>query len=321
MSSSQSTHPHAPHFQLLPVLALAGAVVALGFSAIFVKWADAPGPVSGFYRVAVAALVMTLPFLGELRHERPASGGYIGWAVVAGLFFATDLALWNTSLNYTSAANATLLGNSAPVWVALGGALFFRERLPRQFWLGLVMSLAGMFIIVGRDFVAHPQLGVADMLALAAGFFYAGFFLTAQKARRGTTSLAAFWLAAVASAALLWLVTRAMGMPLTGYSTEQYLAMLAMALVTQVGAYLAINYALGHMSASVVSPTLLGQPVLTALLAVPLLGETLNGWQVAGGALVLAGIGVVHRAHRRHVDPDAILLTPDLLEVAEDQHP
>lgn len=315
-----STPPPPPRPHLLPILALAGAVVALGFSAIFVKWAAAPGPVSGFYRVAVAALVMTLPFLRELRRERPASRGHAIWAAVAGLFFAADLALWNTSLNYTSAANATLLGNSAPVWVALGGALFFRERLPRLFWAGLAMSLAGMFVIVGRDFVAHPTLGWADTMALAAGFFYAGFFLTAQKARGGTTSLAAFWLSAVASSALLWIVIRVTDMPLTGYSATQYLAMLAMALVTQVGAYLAINYALGHMSASVVSPTLLGQPVLTALLAVPLLGETLTGWQVAGGALVLAGIVVVHRARRQQSAADAILLPPDPLDVAEDQY-
>ena len=116
--------PHRPH--LLPILALAGAVVALGFSAIFVKWSGAPGPVSGFYRVAVAAAVMALPFLGERRRSGPLSRRHAVYAVGAGLFFAGDLAAWNTSLNYTSATNATLLGNSAPLWVALGQFSFSR---------------------------------------------------------------------------------------------------------------------------------------------------------------------------------------------------
>lgn len=289
--------PHHPH--LLPILALAGAVVALGFSAIFVKWSGAPGPVSGFYRVAVAAAVMALPFLGERRRGGPLSRRHAAYAVGAGLFFAGDLAAWNTSLNYTSATNATLLGNSAPLWVALGAVLFFRERLVPLFWLGLALALAGMFIIVGKDFIANPALGLADMLALLAGFFYAGFFLAAQKARDGVTLLASFWLAAASGAVVLLVLSLLLGLPLTGYTREQYAAMLALALVTQVGGYLLINYSLGHLPASIVSPTLLGQPVLTALLAVPLLGEPITSWQVAGGALVLAGIAVVHRAHGR----------------------
>ena len=67
------------------------------------------------------------------------------------------------------------------------------------------------------------------------------------------------------------------------------------ALISQVGGYLSINYALGHLPASVVSTTLLTQPVLTAILAVPLLGEGIGWGQVAGGAIVLAGIWLVHR--------------------------
>ena len=66
-------------------------------------------------------------------------------------------------------------------------------------------------------------------------------------------------------------------------------------LVSQLAGYLAISYALGYLPASIVSPTLLGQPVLTALLAVPLLNESIGWAQVAGGALVLAGIWFINR--------------------------
>ncbi len=68
--------------------------------------------------------------------------------------------------------------------------------------------------------------------------------------------------------------------------------------MTQVLGYLAINYALGVLPASIVSPTLLAQPVVTALLAGPLLGEWLNVWQVAGGLAVLSGIYLVHRSRQ-----------------------
>jgi len=85
-------------------------------------------------------------------------------------------------------------------------------------------------------------------------------------------------------------------MPITGYPTQSYLAFLGAALVSQVGGYISIGYALGHLPASVVSPTLIGQPVVTAILAIPLLGEGLRTEQWLGGLVVLAGIYLVHRS-------------------------
>ena len=75
------------------------------------------------------------------------------------------------------------------------------------------------------------------------------------------------------------------------------LALLGMGLMPQVAGYLAINYALGHLPAPIVSVTLLGQPVVTALLAVPLLAEGLSVEQVVGGLIVLGGIYLANRAN------------------------
>ncbi|MBI4314766.1 MAG: DMT family transporter, partial [Chloroflexi bacterium] len=86
-------------------------------------------------------------------------------------------------------------------------------------------------------------------------------------------------------------------------SARTYLNLIAIALVTQIGAYLCVNYALGHLPASIVSPTLLAQPVLTALLAVPLLGQPIGGAQLVGGLLVLAGIWAVHRSKQPYHAP------------------
>jgi len=68
--------------------------------------------------------------------------------------------------------------------------------------------------------------------------------------------------------------------------------------VTQVFGYLSVSYALGHFPASVVAPTLLAQPLITALLAVPLLGESLSLGKILGGTAVLAGVLLVHRSQQ-----------------------
>src|SRR5690606_26445089 len=110
--------------------------------------------------------------------------------------------------------------------------------------------------------------------------------------------LTSFWLSAVGSAAALALVARLLGQPLTGYSPLTYLYLVLLGLVVQVGGQMGISYALGYLPASIVSPTLLMQPVLTALLAIPILGQPLSLVQIVGGTAVLMGIYIVHRSRR-----------------------
>lgn len=279
----------------LPYLALSFAVVSLGFSAILVRWAGAPGAVSAFYRVGLAAVVMALPALRRIQRDRPLPRRGLWLAILAGLFFAGDLGTWSTAVMVGNAANVTLLANTAPIWVGLGALLLFHERLGRVFWAGLLLATLGAAVVLGGDYLTHPTLGYGDLLGLVASLFYAAFFLATQRAREGLSSVAAWWISTAASAAGLLAASLLLGHRLLGYPAATYLYLLAAALFTQVGGYIAVSYALGRLPASVVAPTLLGQPVLTALLGVPLLGEGLDWVQVLGGVMVLAGVWLVHR--------------------------
>jgi drug/metabolite transporter (DMT)-like permease len=87
--------------------------------------------------------------------------------------------------------------------------------------------------------------------------------------------------------------------PFAGYPAHTYVNFLALGLLVQVFGYLAISYALGHLPASLVAPIMLGQPVVTAVLAGPLLGETLTLLEIAGGVAVLAGVYIVHRSRQK----------------------
>jgi len=149
-AGSAVKHRLLPTAHWLPYLALGIGVVGLGLAAIFVKWANAPGPVSGFYRVTIAALVLALPFGVEARRRAPLSYRHVALALLAGLFFAGDLAAWNTSILITSAANATLLANTSPLWVGLGALWLFKERLRPAFWGGLLLAMLGAMVILGR---------------------------------------------------------------------------------------------------------------------------------------------------------------------------
>lgn len=290
MTPHTRSHGHAMGYAAL-LVGLAG----IAFSAIFVKLAKVPGAPSGFYRMAIAAAVMAIPFGVQLRRGAPLSRRHVGFAVLAGLFFAGDLATWNTAILIGSASNATLFGNTSPLWVGIGAMVLFKEQLRPRFWLGMLISLTGAVVILGHDLISHPAIGRGDILGLIAGVCYALFFLATQRARDALSSLSVWWISSATCAVALLIVGLLLKQPFSGYSTTSYAHLLTLALVVQILGWMSISYALGHLPASLVSTTLLAQPVLTAIAAVPLLGESISVEQLAGGVLVLAGIYLVHR--------------------------
>jgi drug/metabolite transporter (DMT)-like permease len=99
----------------------------------------------------------------------------------------------------------------------------------------------------------------------------------------------------VTAAITLLVICLVIGTPLHGYPATSWWALIGLALVTQVIGHLSVAYSLGKLPVSVTSVALLGQAPITAILAVPLLGESLSALQILGGGLVLGGIYVVNR--------------------------
>jgi drug/metabolite transporter (DMT)-like permease len=282
-------------------LALGLGVLALSLSPMFVRWADAPGPITGFYRLLFSTLILTPFFLHRQSRSSALSLPVLILPALAGLFTAFDFAFWNTAVLYTTAANATLLGNTAPLWVALGALLIFRERLIGRFWVGLALALAGSALIMGLDFLTQARLGLGDALAGTAALFYAGYLLCTQRGRLHFDPLRYTWIVGACAAAGMLAINLLLGNRLFGYDGATWLAFAGTAVVCHTVGYVCISFALGHLPARIVSPTLIAQPVLTTILAVPLLGEIPTLPQSAGGLIALAGIYIVNTSHAREV--------------------
>jgi len=272
----------------LAYVALSVGISCIGCSAIFVKLAGAPGVVSAFYRVLIAGMVV-VPW-GVLRRPPLPSRQTFLLIAAGGVFFALDLALWNTSLLLTSATNATLLANNAPLWVGLGALLLFREQLSIRYWCGLVISIAGMAILVGATSLHGFHWKAGDLLALLASGFYAAYILLTQKARTRVDTVTFMAISLISTILVLLGLNLAMGSTLIGYSNRTWWALLGLGLISHMGGWLAINYALGHLRAASVSVSLLAQTIVTALLSIPVLGESLTVHQIVGGTVVLVGI-------------------------------
>ena len=272
-----------------PYRALVAGILCIAWSAIFVRWTSMPGPASAFYRLLIPC-VLLLPTWLFWRRGRQLSLRSYAIIGIGGLFFALDLAFYNTSIQQTSAANSTLLGNNTPLFVGLISWLVFRNRPRASFWIGLALAVCGSTVILGADLVKHAKFGLGDAMALAAA--------ATEELRTHINTLEFLRLATVSATVSLYLITLFLRVPLGVPDRRSMLALLGLGLVSQLGGYLALTYALGHLPATVTSVSLLSQGPLTALLAALLLGEPLTTPLLAGGTLVLLGIWLANRLGR-----------------------
>ena len=162
---------------------IVGASV-IGISGILVKLSETGPVATGFYRLAFAVPAFLLwGALFDRGAPAPTAQtssirANLGVLVLSGVLFAADVATWHWALGFTTVANATLLGNLAPIWVTIGAWLLFRQRVTRGFVLGLIAAFAGCVILMSRSLELGSDNLLGDALAVSTSFFYGGYFLT-----------------------------------------------------------------------------------------------------------------------------------------------
>ncbi len=295
----------------LAVGALLAGAVAIAASPLFVKVSETGPIATAFWRVALALPVLwAWSALGERKEHRASFARDRGMMFAAGLFFAGDLAVWHWSIVLTTVANATLLANLAPIFVTLAVWLLYKMRPSGVFAVGMATALAGTVVLLGGDFHAGGGEILGDLLGVVTAVFYASYQLTVSRlrSRAGTAAIMA-WTGLVTAAALLpiALASGEQFLPATGTG---WLKLFGLALISQTAGQSLIAYAMAHLPATFSSVGLLLQPVMAALFAWVLLGETLGAVAIAGGLAVLVGIRIAHQAEIARNAPKGVTETP-----------
>lgn len=283
---------------LAPLFGLAGAVLAISFSSILIRYSQAPSPVIAFYRMAITTLLL-LPFaLREKGRVRALPRPLLGATAISGLLLAGHFLTWIASLRYTSVTASVLLVTSHPLYVIAADAWLLRERVPARRVLGAVLALTGVAVVTfagagsGTDLPGGGRALYGNLLAVAGSWFFAGYILIGRRVRQVLpvmpyTTLV-YGVASLAIAAGLL----ATGVPFGPYPWREFLLFAALAVIPTLGGHTVLNWALEYVPASVVSVSILGEPVGAAIFAWFLLGEAPAGIELLGGALTLLGLFV-----------------------------
>ncbi|WP_101297197.1 DMT family transporter [Halegenticoccus soli] len=287
-----------------PLAALAVAIVAVSTSAILVRWSEAPSLIKALYRVLFTTALVAPVALARHRGDfRRLGGRDLAVASAAGVALALHFASWFESLNWTTVAASVTLVQSQPLFVALGAWALLDERVTRRTVLGILVALVGMVAMSLGDFLSGVALEAArplygNGLAVVGAVMAAAYVLAGRSLRQRIALLPYVTVVYGVCTLALFGLSIARGHALVGYPAREWLLFFAMAVGPGLFGHTVINWALAHLESSVVSVSLLGEPVGSTLLALVLLGEVPTAATVIGGAVVLAGIYVTASARR-----------------------
>ena len=283
------------------LIALAGAAV-ISFSPVFYVYSNTNPSTGAFFRMLYALPVLAL--LAFIVRKSDTRSSRMRWlAFGAGLLLAPDMLSYHISMEFIGIGIATLIGNSQVIIVTLVSWKMFAEKPNPAILISLPVVMIGLALISGiadsEPYGEDPVKGV--IFGIATAIFYSIFLIMFRYCNRDLAPVSSVQFDATAGAAIGLLFLGIL--PLTRLSVEPvdfqptwpgHGWLLLLGLLSQVGGWLAVAYALPRLPAAHTSFAILLQPVLTLLWGFLILHEDGHSFnQILGMILVLVSIMAV----------------------------
>ncbi len=310
LANSRDMTQHSSHRPATWAVVFAFVLIYLSWGTTFLAIRDGvyhehlPPALFGGSRVALAGLILLgyLWLRGEpLRFTLPA----FQWvALTSLLLFVGGNGLITTAERTVESGVASVLASTTPLWLALMEMFWPRgERLSLRGWLGLLLGLAGMLVMLGPT-IERPAVLLSDpgpLLVIGSAVSWALGSLVSRYHRPQGSHLAAAAYQMVVGGTCLTLIGLMIGEArelstdqLTGRAVFSYLYLL---IVGSLVGFVAFNWLLGHVSATLVGTYAYVNPVIAILVGWLVGGEAITGRVVAGVAVILSGVALVRAGH------------------------
>ena len=272
-----------------PRIALFIGILCISIFPVIVRMNLTSGLISAFYRMGIATAII-LPFAIYKKKMHLENLKMLLPMLACGILFASDIAVWNISIQNSSATQATLLTNLSPIWVGIFSLLFLSFRPRKSFWLGTLIALIGMTVFVGVDTILNLQLDFAFFLGILSGVLYALYILVSKSVLEKLEVVTFITYSMIFSTIFLFIINVAFGEQFFGFSNKAWVSLFVQGIVCQLIAWLLISYSTQKMRATRVSLSLLSQAIFATILAAIFVNEKITNVQMIGSVIILAGI-------------------------------
>lgn len=282
-SVTSSTRP-------LGLIAVGGAVLCFSFGSTLVKKAGIPGPTMAFWRMLMTTgSWAAILWITERRHVR---ADELRRALVPGVVFGLNIALFFTGVTNTSVANAEFIGALTPLLLVPAGAILFKERLDSRALSFGCLSLAGLAIVLFNAPVRGTSSWEGNLIVGCAVLLWATYLLTSRVLRQNM-SVQAIMAAIMPIATITVFPIALVRGELDDVTSRSLPYMLILAVATGTIAHGLVVYAQHTVPVGTIGIMQVAQPALAVGWAYLLLDQSIRPVQLMGMALVIAGLVAV----------------------------
>lgn len=271
-------------------LALVVAVLAVSWAAILIRVAAAPPLAIAFWRLTLAAAILSPPAWWLSR------GGTVrgrqGPTLMAGILLGLHFALWISSLFHTTVSSSVLLVSTQPIFATLATGPLLGEKPSRRTIWAITLTLGGSGILAAGDAGLGSEALLGDAMALASAAAAAVYLVLGRRQRASGPLPVYLWKVNVVAALTLLVACLVSRTALMGFSATTWAVFAALAVGPHLAGHGLLNFAVRFFPAPTVNLALAGEPLLSTSYAAALLGEIPGGPFYAGAALILAGLVV-----------------------------
>lgn len=275
-----------------PYIALIIGVIAVSTTAIFVKLAaTVPVSIIAFYRLILTAIIM-LPIIIVKYKTELRSVAKKDWITItiSSLLLGLHFILWFDSLNYTSVVSSIVFISLQPIFTFLAAYLFLSERFSVAVVISMVITFIGSAFIISGDWQLSRLAAKGDLLAILATIAVTASFLIGHRLRRSLSLITYTFLVYSMSGIILFFYNLFSKQAFFNYDYENWLILLALAIVPTFFGHLLFNWSLKWVPATTVSMAIVFKPIVTSFLAYIILQEMVTYSQWLGGTIVIFGL-------------------------------
>ncbi|ENH96385.1 hypothetical protein J416_11095 [Gracilibacillus halophilus YIM-C55.5] len=290
-----------PTKSILPYVILTIGIMSVSTAAVLVKLApEVPSSILAQYRLLLAFLIM-LPYILYKKRNEILKILPVDWALtcLSGVSLALHYIVWFESLQYTSVASSVVIVTLQPIFAFIGTYLFFRERFSSATVISMLIAIFGSIIIAWGDFQIADEALYGDFLALLSALFITIYFLLGQQVRRKMSVMSYTCIAYGVGGLTIILYNVVRGFDFIGYSSENWLIFLALAMIPTIFGLNLLHFALRWFSTSVISMAIVFEPVGASILAYIILQEMVTWSQWLGGTIIIFGLLLFIASTRR----------------------
>ena len=283
MNAGERINQHTEMPARPDLIRLGLGIIGIGTSGPLIAMSTMPVLTLIFWRNLGGSLV-TLPF--ALRHQRDKAG--VKWAVIAGVVLALHFVGFFLAMRMTTVAAGTALVALQPIFAALFVKLS-GGHIPSKAWLGMIVSFAGVLLVVGVDLQISFKSFLGDLAALISAALAAAYMIAGSKAQRTletTTYTTICYFICSMTALPIALIA---GNEIFSFSAKEWWILLGLILGAQLLGHSMFNSALKRVSPAVVSLIVFFEVPVSAVLAAWWLDQTPPVGIIPGIALILTG--------------------------------